>query len=71
MLNAKGHDAAAGYFRLLTESAFHILLGTPTEHCSTRTEPLPVRKHAVFGVPIAYFGTVDEQGRGFFYIFTS
>lgn len=64
VLNAKGPVAAAEYFRLLTESVFHILLGTPAEHCSKRTEPLPARKRGVFGVPIASFGTVEEQGRG-------
>ena len=62
VLNAKAPVAAAKNFRLLTESVFHILLGTPAEHCSKRTEPLPARKCGVFGVSIASFGTVEEQG---------
>ena len=64
VLHAKGPIAAAEFFRLLTESVFHILLGTPPEHCTRRIEPLPSHKRGVFGVPIASFGTVEEHGGG-------
>lgn len=63
-LLAKGPLAAAEIFRLLTETVFTTLLGTPTEHSSRKTVPLPSRKSGVFGVPIASFGCVEEQARG-------
>ena len=63
-LLAKGPLAAAEIFRLLTETVFTTLLGTPTEHSSKKTVPLPSRKSGVFGVPIASFGCVEEQARG-------
>ncbi len=61
---AKGPVAAAEVFRLLTEAVFEILLGTPTDHSTKRTQPLPDRKPGVFGTPIASFGCVEEQARG-------
>lgn len=61
---ANGPVAAAEIFRLLTENVFAVLLGTPTEHSTKRTQPLPDRKPGVFGVPIASFGCVEEQARG-------
>lgn len=63
-LLAKGSVAAADIFRLLTEAVFAILLGTPTDHSSKRSQPLPSREPGVFGVPIASFGCVEEQARG-------
>ncbi|KAK4013695.1 hypothetical protein OUZ56_026247 [Daphnia magna] len=63
-LLAKGPLAAAEIFRLLTETVFTTLLGTPTEHSSKKTVPLPSRSSGVFGVPIASFGCVEEQARG-------
>ncbi|KZR96895.1 Uncharacterized protein APZ42_008517, partial [Daphnia magna] len=63
-LLAKGPLAAAEIFRLLTETVFTTLLGTPTEHSSKKTVPLPSRSFGVFGVPIASFGCVEEQARG-------
>ncbi|KAK4024408.1 hypothetical protein OUZ56_009830 [Daphnia magna] len=63
-LMAKGPLAAAEIFRLLTDTVFTTLLGTPTEHFSKKTVPLPSRSSGVFGVPIASFGCVEEQARG-------
>ena len=61
---AKGPVATAEVFRLITEAVFENWLGTPTEHSSRRTQPLPDRKPGVFGKPIASFGCVEEQARG-------
>ncbi len=47
-LLAKGPVAAAETFRLMTEAVFSILLGTPPDHCSKRTIPLPARKPGIF-----------------------
>lgn len=43
-LVAKGPVAAAEVFRLMTEAVFTQLLGTPPDHWSKRTMPLPARK---------------------------
>jgi hypothetical protein len=60
----KGPVAAAEVFRLLTEAVFEILLGTPTDHSTKRTQPLPDRKPGVFGTSTASFNCVEEQARG-------
>lgn len=51
ILLARGPVAAAEIFRLLTESVFTTLLGTPPDRISKRTEPLPSRNLGTFHFP--------------------
>jgi hypothetical protein len=64
VLLANGPVGAADCFRLLTDTIFGILLGTPTGASMKRNTLLFKRKAGVFGVPIATFGCTEEQARG-------
>ena len=64
-LLAAGPVAAAEIYRQLVDNVFTILLGTPPDSSSRKSEPLPSRKPGVFGPsPVASFAVTEEQARG-------
>ncbi len=64
-LLARSPVPAGDMFRLVINTVFTHLLGTPPDNASKKkTVPLPNRKPGVFGTPIASFGVTEEQARG-------
>ena len=57
--------AAALVYKSLIENLFEHLIGLPLSHKSRKSHPsVSDRKEGLFGVPIAYAGVTEMQGRG-------